>query len=212
MALARTIAALNIMRTIADAQEAFVASKLGRLLVGITEQQQGLAAGGHKGAVALDQFMFIRTDACSAMFLKSNTAVFQRAALALAIAAVSSCGDGVRSPPSGPSATLASEQALGFVVRFEPPHPLAEAQALEAAGRCAEAAALARATLATRSELGGLCFDRFTLGGTEIVLGACEPPQDIELFQRAWLERLRAMDGVAYADPNATAQAIECAG
>lgn len=147
------------------------------------------------------------------MFSKIHIAARRAAATALiACGAVGGCGDGVRSPQDTPSAALPEEQALGFVVRFEPPHPLAEAQALEAAGRCAEAAALARATVATRSDLAGLCFDRFTLGGTEIVLAACEPPHNVDLFQEAWLERLRAMDGVAYADPNATAEAVECSG
>ena len=132
-------------------------------------------------------------------------------ALCLAWALLSSCGAATDSAPVAPDQAVAADEALGFVVRFEPPHPLAQAQALEASGRCAEAADLARRTLAARSELAGLCFDRFTVGGMEIVLTACAPPPDVELFQQTWMERLRAKAGVAYVDANATAQAIECA-
>jgi hypothetical protein len=136
------------------------------------------------------------------------------AALTFAWALSSACSPGPESArgaaPAAPSQAEASADALGFVVRFEPPHPLAEAQALEAAGRCAEAEELARRTITARPELAGLCFERFTLGGAETVLTTCAASADGELSQEMWLERLRAMDGVAYADPNLSAEAVEC--
>jgi hypothetical protein len=99
-----------------------------------------------------------------------------------------------------------------FVVRFREPHPLARAQALEAAGQCEQAQQLARETIAARADLAGLCFDRFTLGGAEIVLKACAPisPDEAEAFQRTWVERFATMDGVEYADANLVVTPAEC--
>lgn len=135
-------------------------------------------------------------------------------ALSLTLSLLLACGaptpNADPAPPAQTDGSVAGGDS-GFVVRFEAPHPLAEAQALEAAGHCAEAEELARRTIAAQSELSGLCFDRFTLGGMEIVLVACEPPADVESFEQSWLARLRSMDGVAYADPNAAAEAAACA-
>jgi hypothetical protein len=88
------------------------------------------------------------------------------------------------------------------VVRFAPNHALGRAQALEASGRCDEAARLARETIAASSELRGLCFDRFTLAGAETVLVSCAPVPRAQsgAYQRDWLARFRAMRGVEYAD------------
>jgi hypothetical protein len=113
------------------------------------------------------------------------------------------------------AAQAPAERALSsspsLLVRFRDPHPLARAQALEAAGRCPEAAQLARETLATRADLTELCFERFTVGGAEIVLAACAPPADGQAFQQAWVERLRAMDDVEYAEANVIVQPEDCA-
>lgn len=92
-----------------------------------------------------------------------------------------------------------------LLVRFEAPHPLARVQDIAAQGRMAEAARAAQATIRGRGDLRGLCFDRFTLGGAEIVLKACSAVADGPAFQRRWSTRLNAMPGVDYAEPNAIA-------
>jgi len=93
-----------------------------------------------------------------------------------------------------------------LIVRFEAPHPLARAQEIAAQGRVAEAGRAAQATIRGRGDLRGLCFDRFTLGGAEIVLKSCSTVADGAAFQRRWSTRLNAMPGVEYAEPNAIAQ------
>jgi hypothetical protein len=97
---------------------------------------------------------------------------------------------------------------MTFVVAFEEGHPLRRAQALEAQGRHAAAVRAANEALRAQRELRGLCYDRFTVGGAEIVLRLCTPPADAEraAVQRRWAARLAAMDGVAYAEPNVIAQ------
>jgi hypothetical protein len=115
--------------------------------------------------------------------------------------------------PSAPLFEPASDSAnatagnVSFVVRFQPTHPLGRAQNLEQQGRHSDATRTARATIAGRTDLRGLCFDRFTLGGAEIVLRACDsvPAAQRENFQRNWTRRLGAMNGVEYAEPNYTA-------
>lgn len=87
-----------------------------------------------------------------------------------------------------------------ILVAFERSHPMNEAQRLFAAGRRDEARALAARLLAERRDLRGLCLARFTIGGAEIVVGAPNPAGVTE-----WTERLAAMDGVAYAEPNLVA-------
>jgi hypothetical protein len=87
-----------------------------------------------------------------------------------------------------------------ILIAFERSHPMNEAQRLFAAGRRDEARALAARLLAERRDLRGLCFDRFTVGGAEIVVGAPNPASVTE-----WTERLSAMDGVAYAEANLVA-------
>jgi len=110
------------------------------------------------------------------------------------------------------AADEARAPAPSFVVRFEDTHPLGRAQALEAAGRCEEAAHAARTSIAESPALAGLCFERFTAGGAETVLVACTPPTgDVAAFQDQWITRLRAMDGVDYADINVTFEIVECA-
>lgn len=93
-----------------------------------------------------------------------------------------------------------------FLVRFEQPHPLALAQEIAARGRVAEARRTAVATLNGQRNLRGLCFERFTLGGAEMVLTACAPVTNAASFEARWTRDLNAMAGVAYAEPNAVAQ------
>ncbi len=97
---------------------------------------------------------------------------------------------------------------LSFVVRFESTHPMARAQALEARGRHDAAVAAARRALQSERALTGLCFNRFTAGGYEIVLECCAPTPAPEraTVSRNWMARLRAMNGVEYADANLIAE------
>lgn len=97
-------------------------------------------------------------------------------------------------------------QNISFVVRFEAGHPMGRAQQLAAQGRSADADLAARETIRTRRDLRGLCFDRFTNGGAEVVLRACNdvPTAQRATFQRTWEQRFDTMTGVEYADPNYT--------
>lgn len=96
---------------------------------------------------------------------------------------------------------------LSFVVNFRSSHLLGKAQALEGAGRHDEAQALAAAALRDDAALHGLCFDRFTLGGAEIILNVCAPLslQDSFVSQRRWLEHLGATPGIIYVERNLVA-------
>ena len=95
-----------------------------------------------------------------------------------------------------------------FIVSFRPSHALGQAQALQGAGRYDEAARLVAVALRDDAALRGFCFERFTLGGAEIVLSVCAPsPLDDPLItQRRWLEQLGATPGVAYAELNLVTQ------
>jgi hypothetical protein len=104
-----------------------------------------------------------------------------------------------------PAATQAD--LVSFIVAFRGAGPLARAQALAAQGRETQARAVAQRGLAEQRDLRGLCFDRFTLGGAEIVLRSCNAVAASERasFSAGWLARLRDMPTVAYADLNSTA-------
>jgi hypothetical protein len=137
------------------------------------------------------------------------------AAALLCLAPLTSCEPSNAAATSGDPArqdTQSTQAVTSFVVRFRTPHPLARAQELEAAGRCDEARRLAQETISAQAELAGLCFDRFTLGGAEIVLASCTPvaAADAEAFQRTWVERLAAMDGVEYAEANLVVTGAGC--
>jgi hypothetical protein len=116
--------------------------------------------------------------------------------------------DGKAPPASAAPAQAGSDGAVTFIVRFASGHPLARAQDLEAQGRHAEAVQAANAGLRARRELRGLCYDRFTLGGAEVVLKLCAPVAAGERAeaQRRWSVRLAAMRGVEYAEPNVILQ------
>ncbi len=96
---------------------------------------------------------------------------------------------------------------LSFLVRFEGSGAFGRAQALAEQGREIEARRAAEAALGRHSALRGLCFDRFTVGGAEMVLRVCEPAPAEEQAQTSalWLARLRDMSAVAYAEMNSVA-------
>lgn len=128
------------------------------------------------------------------------------------LAGVSACV-----PPAAPQARRGltssietverAETAAGFIVRFAPAHALGRAHALQGAGRHSDASTLVRTTLLSDTALHGFCFDRFTLGGAEIVLNICAPSAADQTASapRVWLERLTNMRGVAYAELNLVA-------
>ncbi len=96
---------------------------------------------------------------------------------------------------------------VSFIVRFRGAGPIARAQALAARGRDAQAARQVQAQLARQGAFSGLCFDRFTVGGAEVVLRSCADisPAERAAFQTRWLARLNAMRAVEYADANVAA-------
>jgi hypothetical protein len=116
----------------------------------------------------------------------------------------------VKIADAGPTAAPAAApgEPLTFIVAFAPGHPLKRAQELEAQGRHDAAVQAAHAALRGQRELRGLCYDRFTLGGAEIVLRLCTTPPESErtAVQRRWSARLSGMSGVEYAEPNVLAQ------
>lgn len=100
-----------------------------------------------------------------------------------------------------------SAAPLGFIVRFRGAGPIARAQAQAARGQTAQAQRQVELQLRRQTAFAGLCFDRFTVGGAEIVLRTCEAVAASEraAVQQRWGARLRAMRAVEYVDVNATA-------
>lgn len=96
---------------------------------------------------------------------------------------------------------------LAFIVRFRGAGPIARAQGLAARGQVAAAQRQVEAQLVRQADFSGLCFDRFTVGGAEIVLRTCAAivASERASVQQRWLTRLRAMRAVDYVDANATA-------
>jgi len=96
---------------------------------------------------------------------------------------------------------------VAFLVRFRGQGPIARSQALAARGQTQAAQREIEAQLRRQSAFAGLCFDRFTVGASEVVLRTCEPVAASERarVQQNWLNRLRAMRAVEYADANAAA-------
>ena len=95
---------------------------------------------------------------------------------------------------------------IGFIVRFRGAGPISRAQAHAARGQLAQAQRQVEAQLARQRAFSGLCFDRFTVGGAEIVLRTCDAVAASEHagVQQSWGARLRAMRAVEYVDANAT--------
>jgi len=97
---------------------------------------------------------------------------------------------------------------VSFIANFGPSHALGRAQSLQSAGRAVEAERLVVETLRNDSALRGLCFERFTLGGADIVLSVCVPDrsQERSAMQVHWLDILGAQRGIIYVEANAIAQ------
>ena len=95
---------------------------------------------------------------------------------------------------------------VGFIVRFRGGGPIARAQANAARGQTTQAQRQVEIQLARQTAFSGLCFDRFTVGGAEIVLRTCETIAASERagVQQSWSARLRRMRAVEYVDANAT--------
>jgi hypothetical protein len=112
---------------------------------------------------------------------------------------------GVFEIAQAPSARAAGP--ISFLVRFQGSGPIARAQALAARGRMQQAQTQIEAQLRRQAGFRGLCFDRFTVGGAEVVLRTCAAivPSERAAVQARWLAQLRDMRGVAYADVNTTA-------
>ena len=96
---------------------------------------------------------------------------------------------------------------VAFIVRFQGSGPIARAQAQAARGQTQAAQRQVEIQLQRQSAFAGLCFDRFTVGGAEIVLATCQaiPANERARVQQQWLARLQAMRAVDYVDANATA-------
>lgn len=110
--------------------------------------------------------------------------------------------------PSAPKASEVPQNPnLEFLVRFDDRHPMHRAHQLWQQGRHAEAENFVRTTLRQRSEFAGLCFSRFTLGGSEVVLAHCTrvPRAQVARTSDRWIRKIRAMRGVQYADANVIA-------
>lgn len=101
----------------------------------------------------------------------------------------------------------ASAGPVAFIVRFQGAGPIARAQAQAERGQTQAAQRQVEIQLQRQTAFAGLCFDRFTLGGAEIVLRTCEsvPGNERAAVQQQWLTRLQAMRAVDYVDANATA-------
>ncbi len=95
---------------------------------------------------------------------------------------------------------------VGFIVRFRGSGPIARAQAQAARGEMGQAQRQVEVQLNRQTWAAGLCFDRFSVGGAEIVLRTCEAVAASErnAVQQTWGARLRAMRAVEYVDANAT--------
>lgn len=96
---------------------------------------------------------------------------------------------------------------VAFIVRFRGSGPIARAQAQAARGQMQAAQRQVEIQLQRQSAFTGLCFDRFTVGGAEIVLVTCQAivASERARVQQQWLARLQAMRAVDYVDANATA-------
>ncbi|UPT63672.1 MAG: hypothetical protein M0D54_03765 [Hyphomonadaceae bacterium JAD_PAG50586_4] len=112
-------------------------------------------------------------------------------------------------PQAGFEIAQAPAQAapVAFLVRFQGLGPIARSQAQAARGQTQAAQRQVELQLQRQSAFAGLCFDRFTVGGAEIVLVTCQAivASERARVQQQWLARLQAMRAVDYVDANATA-------
>jgi hypothetical protein len=95
---------------------------------------------------------------------------------------------------------------VGFIVRFRGEGPIARAQGQAARGQTSQAQRQIETQLVRQTWFNGLCFDRFTVGGSEVVLRTCDAvaANDRAGVQQRWGARLQAMRAVEYVDVNAT--------
>ena len=95
--------------------------------------------------------------------------------------------------PGGFEIAQAPAQAapVAFLVRFQGAGPIAQAQARAARGQVQVAQRTVEAQLRRQTAFAGLCFDRFTVGGAEIVLRSCEAVAGPEraASQARWVAR-----------------------
>jgi hypothetical protein len=134
------------------------------------------------------------------------------AAAALGLMGMSGCARTSPQPVSGadvaaPAQVAPAPSAISFIVNFRPSHALGRAQSLQHAGRYDEAEQLVAVILRDDAAFWGLCFDRFTVGGDEIVLNVCAPSfwEEHLVTQRRWFEHLGGTPGVAYVERNLVA-------
>lgn len=104
-------------------------------------------------------------------------------------------------------ADASAAQSVAFLVRFRGTGPIARAQAQAARGQTTEAQRQIEIQLRRQRDFSGLCFERFTVGGAEVVLRTCAAivASERAAVQQRWLTRLQAMRAVDYVDANATA-------
>lgn len=96
---------------------------------------------------------------------------------------------------------------ISFLVRFTGSGPIARAQRLAQSGQLEEARRRIEVQLRRQQSFRGLCFDRFTVGASDVVLRTCAAivPSERANMEQRWLTQLRAVRGVAYVDLNETA-------
>lgn len=110
-------------------------------------------------------------------------------------------------PAGAPSQVMAADAPVEFIVRFRGGGPIARAQARAEQGDLQRAQREVERQLVRQRAFAGLCFERFTLGGAEIVLRACQAiaAEERASVQTRWAERLRGMRAVDYVDVNVAA-------
>lgn len=138
------------------------------------------------------------------------SAVLIAAALAVALTATQATAPAQTATPEKNVFQIAAQDGgaapapVSFVVRFRGQGPIARSQGMAARGDEAQAARQVRYQLTRQRDFSGLCFDRFTLGGAEIVLRSCVDVAASERtqHQQRLLARLRSMRAVEYVDVN----------
>jgi len=121
------------------------------------------------------------------------------AAMAGALAIALMAGEAPRAHRAAAAAPSGREEAvaMSFRVRFQGQGPIARA----ARAGDASAERVIATQLERQIDLGGLCFAGFA-GNAEIVLRSCDfvTASERHVLEQRWLQRLRSMRGVAYAE------------
>lgn len=123
----------------------------------------------------------------------------------------------IAAPPQADAQIAQAETSaapVAFIVRFRGQGPIAQAQGQAASGQTASAQRQVEVQLRRQNAFSGLCFDRFTVGGADMVLRTCESVAASEraAVQQRWGARLRAMRAVEYVDVNATVTPVRAPG